>query len=104
MSTLATHPGELLRDELAASSPSARAFAGEIGVPAPRVSDIVKCRRAVTPQTALRLARHFGGSPKVWLRLQADRDVAQAENARGAEIRRTLLRPRRAPAKAEATT
>ena len=96
--TPATHPGEILRDELEALGMSAHAFAGEIGVPATRIGDILKCRRAVTPETALRLARYFGGSPKIWLRLQSDWDLEQAEKAHGNEVRRTVRLPRLKPA------
>ena len=85
-----THPGEILRDELEARRMSANRLALELGVPATRIGDILQCRRAVTPETALRLAAFFGGSPKVWLGLQADYDLAMAERTFGKEIRRTV--------------
>ena len=88
--TVATHPGEILKDELAARGLSAHRFALELGVPPTRIADILKCRRAVSPETALRLAAYFGGSPKVWLRLQADYDLAVAERRHGKEIKRTV--------------
>ncbi len=88
--TIATHPGEILRDELAARGMSAHRFALELGVPPTRIADILECRRAVSPESALRLAAYLGGSPKVWLRLQADYDLAAAERKHGAEIRRTV--------------
>ena len=88
--TIATHPGEILRDELEARGMSAHRFALELGVPPTRIADILKCRRAVSPESALRLAAYLGGSPKVWLRLQADYDLAAAERKHGAEIRRTV--------------
>ena len=88
--TIATHPGEILRDELAARGMSAHRFALELGVPPTRIADILKCRRAVSPESALRLAAYLGGSPKLWLRLQADYDLAAAERKHGAEIRRTV--------------
>jgi len=88
--TLATHPGEILKDELAARGLSAHRLALELGVPPTRIADIVKRRRAVTPETALRLARYFGGSAKLWLRLQADHDLAVVERERGDEIKRTV--------------
>ncbi len=88
-----THPGEILRDELEALDMSAHAFAMAIGVPATRIGDILKLRRAVTPETALRLARYFGGSPKIWMRLQTDYDLAEAEKRHGKVIRETVRKP-----------
>jgi len=88
--TVATHPGEILKDELEARGMSAHRLALELGVPPTRIADIVHCRRAVTPETALRLARYLGGSAKLWLRLQADHDLAVAERQHGAEIKRTV--------------
>ena len=55
------HPGEVLREEfLAPLGMSANELAMELKVPTPRISDIVRERRAVSPDTALRLARYFG--------------------------------------------
>ena len=88
--TVATHPGEILKDELDARGMSAHRFALELGVPPTRIGDILKCRRSVSPETALRLAAYFGGSPKVWLKLQADYDLAVAERKHGKEIKRTV--------------
>jgi antitoxin HigA-1 len=88
--TMASHPGELLKDELEARRMSAHRLALKLGVPPTRIADIVHCRRAVTPETALRLARYFGGSAKLWLRLQADHDRAAAEREHGSEIKRTV--------------
>ena len=59
-------------------------------MPPTRIADIIKCRRTVLPQTALRLAAYLGDSPKVWLRLQADYDLAVAERKHGKEIKRTV--------------
>ena len=99
--TLSTHPGEILKDEIAARGISAHRLALEIGVPATRIGEIVNKRRAVTPETALRLAAYFGGSPKVWLGLQADYDLSQAERKHGPEIRRTVHPPRAAAVAAD---
>jgi antitoxin HigA-1 len=63
------HPGELLKDELDARSLSANALAIALRLPASRISQIVRGPRAITPETALRLARYFGGSAAIWLRL-----------------------------------
>ncbi|HEV2301027.1 MAG TPA: HigA family addiction module antitoxin [Stellaceae bacterium] len=75
----APHPGELLKDELAARGLSAHALAIALRLPASRISQIVRGERAVTPETALRLARYFGGPAGIWLRLQVAHDLARAE-------------------------
>lgn len=58
----------------------------ELLVPVTRVNDIVRYRRAITADTALRLARYFGTTPQFWMNLQANYDLELAEDARGAEI------------------
>lgn len=58
------HPGEVLRDELEVLGLSANAFAKSLGVPANRITAILKEQRAVTADTALRLARFFGMTPE----------------------------------------
>ena len=71
------HPGEILREEfLAPLGKSANALAMDLHVPAPRINDIVRERRAVTPDTALRLARYFDTTPQFWMNLQANFDLA----------------------------
>jgi addiction module HigA family antidote len=75
------HPGEVLREELLQPMGlSANALALGLQVPAPRVNDIVRERRAVTADTALRLAQFFGTSAQFWMGLQADYDTARARN------------------------
>lgn len=70
------HPGEVLREEfLGPMGLSANALAIALHVPAPRINDIVRERRAVSADTALRLARYFGMSAEFWLGLQADFDL-----------------------------
>lgn len=70
------HPGEVLREEfLAPLGLSVNALAIALAVPATRIHEIVKERRAVTADTAERLARHFGGDAASWLALQADFDL-----------------------------
>ena len=59
----APHPGEMLKDELEARSLSPHALAIALRLPASRISQIVRGQRAITPETALRLARSFGGDP-----------------------------------------
>ena len=81
------HPGEILREEfMVPLGLSAHALAMALRVPAPRINDIVRERRTVTADTALRLARYFGTSAEFWLGLQSDYDmkIALAEN--GARI------------------
>ena len=76
------HPGEILREEfMVPLGLSANALAIALRVPAPRVNDIVRERRAVSADSALRLARYFGTSAEFWLGLQADYDlkITQAE-------------------------
>ena len=66
------HPGEVLREEfLDPLGMTPHALAQALRVPAPRVNDLVRERRSVTPDTALRLARYFDTSPQFWLNLQA---------------------------------
>ncbi|MBK5103663.1 MAG: HigA family addiction module antidote protein [Burkholderiales bacterium] len=70
------HPGEALREEfLSPLGLSAHALAQALRIPAPRVNDIVRERRSVTPDTALRLARHFGTTAQFWLNLRASYDL-----------------------------
>lgn len=85
------HPGEVLREEfLLPLGMSAHALALELKVPAPRINDIVRERRAVTPDTALRLARYFGTTPDFWLGLQTAYDLKVAERELGARINREV--------------
>ncbi|HEV3189897.1 MAG TPA: HigA family addiction module antitoxin [Polyangiaceae bacterium] len=74
------HPGEILREEyLAPLGMSANALAHAIGVPANRISDVIRAKRAVTADTALRLARALKTSPQFWLNLQRSYDLRVAE-------------------------
>ena len=70
------HPGEILREDyLTPLGLSVNALSIALGVPATRVHEIVKERRAVTADTAARLAKHFGGDAASWLVLQANYDL-----------------------------
>lgn len=85
------HPGEILREDyLAELEMSANALARVLHVPAPRVNDIVRERRGVTADTALRLARYFGSTPEFWLNLQTAYDLRRAEIAAGRKIAREV--------------
>ena len=73
------HPGEILREEfLAPLKMSAHALALELKVAAPRINDIVRERRAISADTALRLARYFHTTPQFWLNLQMHYDLEMA--------------------------
>lgn len=81
------HPGEVLREEfLVPHEMSSNALAMELHVPAPRINDVVRERRSITPDTALRLARYFGTSPQFWLNLQSAFDLRKAEVELGTKI------------------
>jgi addiction module HigA family antidote len=70
------HPGEVLREDyLAPLGMSVNALSMALGVPATRIHEIVKERRAVTADTAARLARFFGGDATSWLVMQANYDL-----------------------------
>ena len=74
------HPGEVLREDyLKPLQMSANALSKALHVPAGRVNDIVLERRGVTPDTALRLARYFGGDAQSWLNLQQMYDLKVTE-------------------------
>jgi addiction module HigA family antidote len=85
-----SHPGETLADELAARGLSANALALKLRVPANRITDIVRGRRALTAETALRLGRYFGTGAKFWVDLQASYDLAIAERDLGAIIEKEV--------------
>ena len=74
------HPGEVLREEfILPMGLSAHALAMALAVPAPRINDIVREKRGITADTALRLARYFGTSAEFWMGLQTDYDLRKAE-------------------------
>jgi len=85
------HPGEvLLEDFMKPFGLSQYRVAQDIGVPALRINQIVRGKRAITADTAMRLARYFGTTPDVWLRLQARYDLEVAEQAIGERIEREV--------------
>ena len=82
------HPGEILREEfLVPLGLSASALAIELKVPSPRITELVRERRSLTPDTALRLARYFGTSPEFWMDLQSAYDLKIAARDSGAKIK-----------------
>lgn len=85
------HPGEILREDyLVPHGMSANALSKALNVPAPRINDIVRERRGVSADTALRLARYFDMSPQFWLNLQVMYDLRVAEIAAGTRIEREV--------------
>ena len=86
------HPGEVLREDyLIPLSMSANALAKALNVPAPRINDIVRERRGITADTAMRLARYFGGDARSWLNLQAAYDLRVAEIENAKRIKREII-------------
>jgi antitoxin HigA-1 len=82
------HPGEILREDFFVPlGMSTNALAKALSVPAPRINDVVRERRGITADTAMRLARYFGGDARSWMNLQAAYDLrlAEIENAKRIE-------------------
>ena len=85
------HPGEVLSEDfMKPLGLSQYRVAKDIGVSAIRINQIVKGKRSVTADTAMRLARYFGTSPDVWLRLQARYDLEVALIEYGDRIEREV--------------
>ncbi len=85
------HPGEVLREDyLAPLGMSPHALSKELKVPPARINDVVREIRGVTPDTALRLARFFGGDAQSWLNLQTAYDLKIAEKAAGKTIEKEI--------------
>jgi addiction module HigA family antidote len=80
------HPGRILRRELAARGMSANRLALALRVPSGRITSILNGKRAISADTALRLARHFGTGAQFWLNLQTRFDLTVAERDHGARI------------------
>ena len=77
------HPGEILREEyLVPLNMTASALSKKLGVTASRINEIVKEQRGITPETALRLERCFGGDAQSWMNLQTMYDLKIAEKAK----------------------
>jgi addiction module HigA family antidote len=92
----AIHPGEILREDyLIPLDLSVNALANALRVPATRLHEIVKERRSITPDTALRLARYFGSDAQSWLNLQTAYDLRMAEQQVLSAIEQEVL-PREA--------
>ena len=87
MTVMAIHPGEHLAEELRELRMSAAALARQLGVPTNRITEILNGRRAITGDTALRLAHFFGTTAEFWLNLQNLYDIRLAERKSGKSIR-----------------
>jgi addiction module HigA family antidote len=100
MALTAIHPGEHLAEELEALKMSASELARQLKVPTNRVTGIMNGQRAITGDTALRLAHFFGTSPEFWLNLQSLYDLRRAELKAGKSIKALprLKRRERTPA------
>ena len=89
-----THPGEMLREDfLPDFGLSVSGFAKAIGVSRQTVNELLRERRAVSPEMALRLGRLFGNTPEFWLNAQRAVDLYDAAQAIKRDIRR--IRPLR---------
>jgi addiction module HigA family antidote len=85
------HPGEVLREDyLNPLGMTVNALAKRLGVPASRINDIALERRGVTPDTAMRLARFFGGDARSWLNLQTSYDLRVTELDHAKDIERAI--------------
>jgi addiction module HigA family antidote len=88
MASRAIHPGEHLAEELEALDMSAAELARRLRVPTNRVTAIMNGQRAISGDTALRLAHFFGTSPQFWLNLQSLYEIRLAEEKSGKAIKK----------------
>ncbi len=95
MALTAIHPGEHLAEELEALDMSAAELARKINVPTNRITQILNGTRAITGDTALRLAHFFGTSAEFWLNLQSLYDLRLAQEKVGKSIKRLPTLKRR---------
>ena len=82
-----THPGFILKEELGARKLSAAAFALMLRVPPQRIQEIVAGKRAITPETALRIGTALGTGARLWLAMQQAYDLHRVENELGDKVR-----------------
>ncbi|MFN0032086.1 MAG: HigA family addiction module antitoxin [Flavobacteriales bacterium] len=81
------HPGEILLEEfLKPLEISAYKLSKDIGIPQTRISEIVRCNRRITADTALRLSKYFGNSARFWLGLQDDYDIEEENRIKKEEL------------------
>ena len=91
------HLGEILHEELDELGMSAKALAEALDVPPNRISAILRGRRGISADTALRLARYFGTSPQLWMNLQKAYELRVAELEWGKQNKKRV-KPRQAAA------
>ncbi len=84
---VAVHPGRILKRELAARGLSANKLALALHVPSGRITSILNGKRAITPETALRLGHYFGNSAQFWMNLQTRYELTVVERELGERIR-----------------
>ena len=87
MAVIAIHPGEQLAEELSELGMSAAELARRLDVPTNRITEILNGRRAITGDTALRLAHFFGTSAEFWLNLQSLYEIRLAQRKSGKSIK-----------------
>lgn len=86
MSRTPIHPGEILKDELEEIGISAAELARQLRVPENRMSEVIRGRRNITADTALRLGKWFGSSAVFWMNLQKNYELRKAQQEIGADI------------------
>ena len=87
------HPGEVLQEEfMIPLEITAYRLSKDLGIPQTRISEILKGRRRISADTALRLSKYFGNSPKFWLGLQDDYDLEEELNSRKREFQKIKRR------------
>ena len=102
MARMPIHPGEILAEQLQELELSVRRFAEQLDVPANRISQILRGKRAITADTALRLGHFFGTDPRFWLNLQQSYELRLAEGRAAKQIARLpRLKRSTAPVAAE---
>ena len=91
MSRTPIHPGEILKEELDVICISVAEMARQLRVPKNRISEVIRGRRSITADTALRLGHWFGTSPKFWMNLQMSYELRKAAQNLDEEIE--LIQP-----------
>ena len=87
------HPGEVLKEEfLEPLNITAYRLSKDLGIPQTRISEILKGRRRISADTALRLSKYFGNSAKFWLGLQDDYDIEEELSAKKREFQKIKKR------------
>lgn len=95
MTRSAIHPGEHIADEPDFLDMSASILARDLGIPSNRITGIIRGRRGITADTAIRLGVWSETSPEFWMNLQKNYELRLSENEHGDEIRRSVT-PRQA--------